>query len=231
MPGSGFSDCDGSLDCGVKAAAERLSRFLDSVGVQSCDLLGSSYGGTTALMFAAMESTRVRTLTVVSPANPWSNIGRKRLALLNTPVIGTAFPPLARVFRPVHRYFVRRMYGDASLVTRETLKGYGRPLGRPGLFEHAVKIARAWRLSMSELEAALPALASTPVLLIWGSKDRLVEAASAERLKSHLPHSTLKVMMGSGHLPYEEHPEEFCRIVQEFLMKHQPSQGARQEVT
>src|SRR5262245_52947518 len=70
MPGSGFSECSAALDPHLPAAAERLLAFLDSGGITSCDLVGSSYGGATALFLAAKHPERIRTLTLVSPANP-----------------------------------------------------------------------------------------------------------------------------------------------------------------
>src|SRR5713226_3679054 len=82
LPGAGFSDCDPRLDCHLLSAAKRLLGFLDATGISSCDLVGSSYGGATALMLAALAPSRVRRLVLVSPANPWSRYGRIRLALL-----------------------------------------------------------------------------------------------------------------------------------------------------
>ncbi len=188
LPGAGFSELSGYLDCRLSAAGDRLRGFLDACGIKSCDLVGSSYGGATAVIFAANVPARIRHLVLVSPANPWSRIARKR-----------------------------RMYGDPRRISSETLRGYARPLARQGIFEHAVKIARTWRADMQEFQAALPRMKSMPTLLIWGSKDRVVDLASAAMLQQNLPNSQVRVMDGVGHLPYEESPEEFCSIVHEFL--------------
>ena len=219
MPGAGFSECRDDLDCRLAAAAGRLLTFLDSLQIERCDLVGSSYGGATALAMAATAPRRVRSLTLVSPANPWSQIGRKRLALLSNPVLASIFPKIARACTPLHRFFVRRMWGNPRKVTTETLEGYSRPLGRRGIFEHAVKIVQTWHTDMAQLEATLPKLASIPVLLIWGSKDRVVDLNSAALMKQHLPHAEIAIIEGAGHLPYEECPEEFCRIVEDFLQR------------
>lgn len=219
MPGSGLSDLDRSLDCGVDAAAGRLARFLDAVGIRNCDLVGSSFGGTTSLMLATQQPDRLRTLTLISPANPWSRIGRKRLALLHVSILGSLFPPFARAFHPLSGYFLRRMYGDPGAVTEDAVRGYALPLGRPGVLEHGVKIAQAWYTSMAQLERALPSASGTPTLLIWGSKDRLVDRASIEILKQKLD-AKLTVLPGAGHLPYEECPAEFSETVLKFLSEH-----------
>ena len=224
MPGAGFSECSPALDAHLSAAAVRLIEFLNALEIKSCDLVGSSYGGATALLLAARNPERVRTLTLVSPANPWSRIGRKRLAALGLPGASWLFPPLARLMPPLHRVFVRRMYGNRSRATAETLRGYSLPLLRKGTFEHAVKIARSWHSDMRELEVDLPKAASVPTLIIWGSKDKVVDPASARMLSRRLKQSRMVVIEGAGHLPYEECPEEFALLVGSFLAEHSPAQ-------
>ena len=217
MPGAGFSECRAGLDFRLSGAARRLMAFLDAAEIGACDLVGSSYGGSTAVMLAELVRSRIRSLVLVSPANPWSKIGRKRLAVLKNPLIASLFPTLARAARPLHKSAVRRMWGDPRLATKETLDGYIRPLIRPGVFEHAVRIVQTWHEDMRKLESTLPKIAGTPTLLIWGSKDRVVDLQSAEIITQRLPGSHLAVMEGAGHLPYEEQPEEFSRVVREFL--------------
>ena len=226
MPGAGFSQCSADLDCRLMGAARRLRAFLDAAGIRSFDLVGSSYGGSTAVMLAGLIPSRVRSLVLVSPANPWSTIGRKRLALLRNPCMALLFPRVARAVRPIHRFFVRRMWGDPNRITGETLDGYVRPLIRPGVFEHAVKIVRTWPSDMSELESTLQKIAAIPTLLVWGSKDRVVDSKSADRMARLLPGSRVAILNGAGHLPYEECPEEFSRILQEFLRTVSPGEIA-----
>ena len=223
MPGAGFSDCSAALDGRLVAAARRLKKFLETIRAFPCDLVGSSYGGTTALRLAALEPELVRTLILVSPANPWSRIGRKRLAVLRVPTIGWLFPKVARRIG-MPRYFLSRMYGDASRVSEETVKGYSMPIAQPCVLEHAVKITRSWREDMKELEREIPKAAGVPTLLVWGSKDRLVDRASIEPLRRNFKTAKAVVLEGLGHLPYEESPEDFCPRVLEFLNTHSHAQ-------
>jgi pimeloyl-ACP methyl ester carboxylesterase len=217
MPGAGFSDCDSTLDCRLSSAAHRLLGFLDATGITNCDLVGSSYGGSTAIMLAALAPSRVRHLVLVSPANPWSRIGQTRLALLRNPLIASIFPGFVRPLRPLHDYFFRRMWGDPRRITPEMYAGYSAPLQRHGNFEHAVKIAQTWNSDMQELQAALAQISRIPALLLWGSKDRTVDPASAEPLRRNFQSAQIAVIEGAGHLPYEECPEEFSHIVNQFL--------------
>ena len=230
MLGSGLSDCSQNLDARLRAAADRLRRFLDAVEIERCDLVGSSYGGATALMLAAVHPERLRTLTLVSPANPWSSIGRKRLASLRFPLVAGIFPSMARGFSPLDGYFIGRMYGDPRRLSQQTIEGYERALRRPGVFEHTVKIAQTWRPDMAELKNAIENLPDIPTLIVWGQKDRVVDIASAQILASKIKRTQVVVLPGLGHIPYEEGPDAFLPPLQRFLAENSPAGSAR-EVT
>jgi pimeloyl-ACP methyl ester carboxylesterase len=234
LPGAGFSECSPALDTRLAASAERLAGFVDAVNIVSCDLVGSSYGGATSVIFAANNGTRLRRLILVSPANPWSRIGGVRLGLLRNRALAAVFPVGARLMRPLHTFFVRRMYGDYRRATADSLGGYALPLMRPGVFEHAVRLVRTWHNDMQEFQDAIPKLKDIPVLLIWGSRDRVVDMASMDSLGRSLGSAKTKtaVIAGAGHLPYEECPEEFCTIVLDFLSGASgPGDQAMREVT
>jgi pimeloyl-ACP methyl ester carboxylesterase len=159
---------------------------------------------------------------MVSPANPWSKYGRKRMALLRNTAVASAFPKLARQMRPLHNYFLRRLYGEPGLITAEAYRGYSDPLSRRGRFEHALGIVGSWNADMQELKAAIPKASNIPTLLIWGSRDRAVEPVSANALRSSFRTCRLEIIEGAGHLPYEECPQEFNRIVTKFLKTPAP---------
>jgi 4,5:9,10-diseco-3-hydroxy-5,9,17-trioxoandrosta-1(10),2-diene-4-oate hydrolase len=234
LPGAGFSECSSALDCRLSASARRLLAFLDGVGIDSCDLVGSSYGGATAILAAALQPSCVRRLVLVSPANPWSGVGRKRLRLLRIPAIAACFPTISRWSRPLQGYFVRRMYGDPTRLTAETLQSHFKPLSRPGVLEHAVGIVKTWWEDMAELEATLPKISKIPTLLIWGSRDKTVDPASAFPLSCQFESAEMKILEGVGHLPYEECPQEFMTIVEPFLqagLVGTRSLGGAREVT
>jgi pimeloyl-ACP methyl ester carboxylesterase len=84
---------------------------------------------------------------------------------------------------------------------------------------------------MQELQTVLPQISRVPTLLVWGSKDRTVDSASAQPLFRNFQSAQIAIIEGAGHLPYEESPEEFSRIVLEFLQSSAASAGADREVT
>ncbi len=56
-----------------------------------------------------------------------------------------------------------------------------------------------------------------PVHLIWGADDPLFPLAHAERASSMMGRGSLAVIYGAGHTPQAERPEEFNRVLHEFL--------------
>ena len=103
------------------------------------------------------------------------------------------------------------------------MEGYDAGLKLAGTFEHLLKIVRSWHRDLRHIEDALPAMADVPTLLLWGERDMAVYASSASELHRRLHNSAVLIMKGVGHLPYEEVPEEFNRVVCDFLLHHSPA--------
>lgn len=137
--------------------------------------------------------------------------------LLQIPPVRWLFPKVGRRFRFLHNYFLRRLYGDPTRITSEAYRGYSQPIALGGRLEHAVKIVQSWQEDMEELRLALPKAAEIPVLLVWGTKDAAVDLASAEKLWRNFRSGQIVLIDGAGHLPYEEQPEDFLRLVTQFL--------------
>jgi pimeloyl-ACP methyl ester carboxylesterase len=59
---------------------------------------------------------------------------------------------------------------------------------------------------------------TAPVLVIHGSIDLQPESASRQYAAA-FPNAEFAVIPQAGHFPFEDHPQEFARIVGEFLKK------------
>lgn len=219
MPGVGFSDRPSDASGSLRAQAERLLRFMDGVGIASCDLLGTSHGGAVAMMAAALAPERVRSLILVAPVNPWSAHGRRLAPLLSSAPVSWLLLRLEPCLGIVHDTLLRRLYGDPRRISPGTLAGYSAPFRIPGTLNYGLGIVRSWNRDLEELELALPRIADIPTLLLWGSKDRAVNPASAELLRQQFRDCQLEVFDGVGHLPYEEVPETFNSSVIAFLAR------------
>jgi pimeloyl-ACP methyl ester carboxylesterase len=222
MPGVGFSDRPSNAKGSFRAHAERLLRFLDSVGVESCDLLGTSHGGAVAMTAAALAPERVRRLVLVAPVNPWSAHGRRLAPFLSCAPVSWLLLRCEPCLGIVHDVLLRRLFGDPRRIRPGTLAGYSAPFKIPGTLNYALGIVSSWKRDLADLESALSRVASIPTLLLWGSNDAAVSLDSAERLRQQFKHCRLEIFDGVGHLPYEEVPERFNASVIGFLSRKLP---------
>ena len=215
--GAGYSDRPGNLDCSLQASAKRLLQLLDELHISVFDLLGTSHGGAVAMVLAAIAGKRVRSLILSDPVNPWSSHGRLITKILGS-AAGSALtlrlgPHMART----HNFFLRRLYGDTRRIAPGTLDGYSAAIAVPGTFEYLAKIMRCWHADLDHLHEIFPAIRHLPTLLIWGSLDAAVFPESAQELRKKFDHCQLVIFEGVGHLPYEEAPDDFNRVVLQFL--------------
>jgi pimeloyl-ACP methyl ester carboxylesterase len=219
LPGMGYSDRSSTMDCRFSAAAGRLLRFLDAEKIESADVLGTSHGGGVAMMLAALAEGRVRRLILVAPVNPWSRHGRLLAPALASIPGGGGLQPLLMRLGPLHRFLLRRQYGDPRRISPGTLEGYRAAFQIPGTLDYARRILHGWRGDLRELERILPRIAHIPTLLVWGNRDGVVSPASARPLLQSFARGELVMLEGAGHVPYEEVPQEFNRAVIGFLAK------------
>jgi pimeloyl-ACP methyl ester carboxylesterase len=60
-----------------------------------------------------------------------------------------------------------------------------------------------------------------PVLNLWGAKDRLLPATSAEDFRKHIPGAQVELIPNCGHIPQLERPAYTRRRIREFVEKLQ----------
>lgn len=224
--GFGYSDRPprDAVSYSLTASARRLLDWLRDLGLRGVDLLGTSQGGGVAIVMAALNKEEdtglISRLILVASINPWSKGGLRRTRVLGNP-LGAAwfrvFAPMLNILSTMREMGLKRMYGDPSTITQETQEGYDAPLRMDGSVDYVLGLVRHWHADLRVLGRAIDAISGIPALLIWGSRDRVVPTISATELNKHLKYSELVLMDGIGHLPYEEAPAEFNRIVHEFL--------------
>lgn len=221
--GTGFSEHPPDADYTLRGSAQRMLAFADQIGLKSFQLVGTSHGGGVATHMAALAQERgqpqIAKLILVAAINPWSRVGKKRVAVLSNPLGAFAFAMGWNHTRRYHAFFVRRMYGDPRKVTAATLNGYAANLAQKGTAQYGLAVVKAWDEGMTELRGLYPKLHGIPALIVWGDRDCAVAPRSAYELQKALPGSELVMLPGIGHLPYEESPEEFNRILLEFLRR------------
>jgi pimeloyl-ACP methyl ester carboxylesterase len=202
-----------------EAQADVIIAMLDSLGIQQAVLVGSSAGGTTAMLAALRHPQRVQALVLVD-AMVYSGYAVSEFPRWLRALLWALGPPGAlpvRLLIPLlHDKVVRSFWHDPSRLPPEVLARY-----RSGL--HLRHWDQAWwRLVLSshalDLEAQLDRL-RMPVLVISGEHDRAVPLEQSQRLAAALPAAEIVTIPECGHLPHEECPEAFLRAVHDFLSR------------
>lgn len=166
-------------------------------------LVGTSYGGNVAMRVALTAPERVLKL-VLSGCDP------------NAPVPGgpdfaaglKAAPDM--VIDLLAGLVVKPEHTDAKAVFYQMAKRVGAEAG--------ANQARAMA-SRQEVMSRLGTL-SMPALVIQGEDDPLAPMAQSQALADALPNSAFRIIMGCGHLPPLEKPDEYTVLLQNFLGDH-----------
>ncbi len=217
FPGLGLSDAPARTNCGMVAQAKRLVQFLEQHDLERVDIVASSWGGAIALLVAA-ANPRVRSLVLAAPVNPWSQFGRERIRFCagfwGRWLVRCGLP----FSRRFHRLELERMYGDPARIPPGSLEGYSELLLRRGRAGSLINILQNWERDLEAVSEAIPRV-RVPTLLIWGTQDGAVDVRSAEPLKNAIGprRCRVEILPGVGHLPFEEAPEVFNRLVLDFL--------------
>jgi pimeloyl-ACP methyl ester carboxylesterase len=190
-----------------------LLALLDHLRIERAHLVGLSLGGRIAVDFALTYPDRVASLVLSGPG-----------------LSGYQFN--AQAMRSwIERIIAAQAEGDffrAADIWLET--GFMAPaMERPELAPRLTRLARAnarvWASRDLEVPLSPPAVdrlgeIKAPTLLLLGERDVDDQHRIVESLRRALPNAQLVVFPGVGHVANLEAPEEFNRIVQQFLSEH-----------
>ena len=228
LPGTGFSQRSTLLPGTLVSDAEHLLNFMDHLSIEQCDVLGTSRGGGATIALAGLLAEkgmlhRVRKLVLSAPISPWMRYGLGRIRFLRTQAGRIYVVHLARRFPFILKDFFRKLYASPASIPPDAFAGYQAGLEPQGSFEHLWNIVRSWMNDLKRIETVLPLVEAVPALFLWGDRDRAVAASSMHELHSRWKNSAEYLMTPIGHMPYEEVPDEFNRIVLDFLLHDAPA--------
>ena len=230
-PGTGLSD---PLDPPIRGVQDLLALadtlvvdVLDGLGIESADLVASSFGGFFAFRAALVAPARIRRIVEFG----WSAgapLGDVPLALR---LGGT--PPLGRLLSrlPTNDATVRRLFRgiglreavDGGRISTEAIRAYGALLRETDTMRNDVEIGGCF-LSLARrgddrivLTVADRGRISAPVRFLWGEGDPFGGPEIAREFGAAFPDATLELLPGVGHAPWMDDAENAARQVRAFL--------------
>ena len=219
--GGGRSKHDNLAPVTWRTQVDDLARVVDELTPPGAPphLVGYSWGGLLAMLYALHGERAPASLTLIDPA------------------------PIARPYRQTcEAEFARRQQGDAVRRLREELAASGLRERDPDAYRqrafelsvagyfHDPEAARditpfrvtgrvqqsVWE-SLGDFDLA-PALGAVrcPTLVVHGADDP-IPLASSEAVAAAIPGARLAVLAGAGHVPYVEQPDALWAAVLPFL--------------
>lgn len=208
----------------VAALADAVERDMDAAGLQSAHIAGNSLGGWIALELASRG--RARSVVALSPAGGWepgSGQERRLKALFRrNHAISTRMFPYARGL--LSRPRLRRAVLSSAMARADRIS----PSEALEVIEGSVRCPIYFDL-MEAIEREGPPAAfagiACPVLLAWGTKDRILPARGCSQgIRNLVPSAYWMDLPGLGHMPMGDDPELIARVITDFIL--QTARGA-----
>jgi pimeloyl-ACP methyl ester carboxylesterase len=198
-PGYGLSDEPEWLD-NIHDAAYFYLDFLKQLKLQGVTLVGSSMGGWMAMEMAVRDTSRIKSLVLVSPAGIAARGVQPADIFLMSPEDG-----------------VRNLFHDPKLAEQRLAEPMTPEAIDVALKNRHTTARLGWepRLHDPHLPKWLHRI-DVPVMIVWGAEDRILPVAFSSELKKRMPHARLEVLKNVGHLPHVERAPEFCDLVLRF---------------
>jgi pimeloyl-ACP methyl ester carboxylesterase len=220
----GDTEISPEQDVSVTANARMLVEFLDALGIDQIDLVGNDSGGGIAQIFAALNPTRVRSLTLTDcdAHDNWPPEAFK--PFLEMAAAGGLRGALDAMLADKNFYRSPQALGPAyehpERLADETIEAYLRPLVRSeqrtrefGRFLAAFdcKHTLAIEKQLRKLEA--------PTLIVWGTDDVYFDAKWSRWLADTIPGTRKRTELDGARIFFpEERAEEFNRELREHWL-------------
>jgi pimeloyl-ACP methyl ester carboxylesterase len=222
LPGFGASEMPRER-ISIEGYARFLGGLLDVLEVASAPVVGNSMGGFVGAELAVKDPPRVDALALVSAAGLSTKymgfstefFRRKSVRAFARATNAYATIPEARLETLVRRRRLRRTVLRALVhdpralpapMAAEMLRGSGRPAA-----PYATDAIMSYDFGDHATEIRCP------TLIVWGDRDRIVPVEAADAYAKAIPHARKVILPDTGHVPMIERPEEFNRLLGEFL--------------
>jgi pimeloyl-ACP methyl ester carboxylesterase len=230
LPGFGRSEKPRAR-YGIPYFTRFIERYMEGRGLRSAAVVGASLGGRVALELALKHPQRVSKLVLVNSLGLGRPSMRLTYGLITLPRVGETMMNVTRnalnwVPAAMIRRVAGRYVGASADLSRTMDDGYLDNLRELYAAEgyHDAYLATVRSLvtptalfgNEYDVSGRLCEI-KVPLQLIWGANDPLFPLIHATRAHALAKNSRLAVIKGAGHTPQAERPEEFNRVLLDFL--------------
>lgn len=187
----------------------RIIAFLDALKVGRFHVAGNSMGGHLAGLLAAKLGDRVISATLIDNAGFHEPNLSEREKLMQKGVNALLVNGTDDFDRLMGFIFVKKPFIPGPL------KQYfaARAVENRAFNERVFRDISPERYLLESRFATV----KSPVLVIWGDTDRVIDVSSTETMKKIKPDIEVKIMKAMGHSPMLERPEETAKLMLDFI--------------
>ncbi|MEP5255683.1 MULTISPECIES: alpha/beta fold hydrolase [Winogradskyella] len=190
------------LKTNVKSFANYLKDFIEYKGLDEVILLGNSLGGHIGLYHTKLYPSKIKALIITGSSGLYES------------AMGGGYTK--RSDYEVMKKKAQEVFYDPEVATKEIVDEVYETVNDRNKLIKTLAIAKsAIRHNMAK---DLPNM-TTPVCIIWGKNDNVTPPEVAEEFHELLPDSELYWIDKCGHAAMMEHPEEFNKILIQWLEK------------
>lgn len=229
--GHGQSDKP-NADYSLGGYANGMRDLLTILDIDKVTVLGHSLGGGIAMQFAYQFPERTERVCLVSTGGLGPEV-TPLIRFLTIPgsgvVIGAAtFGPL----RPMVSGGLRALSKSGLPLTHdlaevsEIYENLADPEMRRAV-QRVTSHVLSWRGQYVTMTDRAYLARLMPMLVIWGKQDAVIPVSHAGTARAYAANAEIHVLERTGHFPHKDHPEEFCRLVIDFISASEPAKYHR----
>jgi pimeloyl-ACP methyl ester carboxylesterase len=223
--GHGESDKP-DADYSLGGYANGMRDLLTVLGIDKVTVVGHSFGGGIAMQFAYQFPDRTERVVLVSTGGLGKEVS-PFIRFLTVPGSGMAIGlATLRPWRPVVSGALRSLSRLPIPATRDLdevariYEALADPAQRTAVRRVTSHVLN-WRGQYVTMTDRSYLARLMPVLVIWGRDDMVIPSSHADLAPTQV--SDVHVLEDSGHFPHQDHPEEFARLVMEFIAANEPA--------
>jgi pimeloyl-ACP methyl ester carboxylesterase len=191
-----------------------IKLLLDRLGIRKADIVGHSLGSIIAQTFAEYWPDMTSRAVLISSTGGASPDRPKKAAQFD---FASEIRKLKEPIDPDSPFMIAWWDSptpvDPEFIRRQRKDAAGIPLR---VWLAVLDQAANAKIAYVDLQSSLPRL-KAPTLLIWGSKDPIMEEDMRQTLRTALPGAQVKVFDGLGHNPFWEDPKGVADVINAFL--------------
>ena len=186
----------------VGGFVDYVSNFVEYKKFEKVHVLGNSLGGHISLLFALANPQWINSITLTGSSGLFENS------------LGSTFPKRGN-YQFIKEKTESTFY-DPKVATKELIDEVFDTVNDRGKAIRVVATAKsAVRHNLSDKLHQINA----PTMLIWGAHDSITPPFVGEKFNELIKDSEFELVEECGHAPMMERPEEFNRILRNFLKK------------